>query len=178
MPPPSYNPAPSPTSVSPSSPPNLVCLPMGGHSLLRCPDLGHGPSRGCLWGGEQLLRVPSKPFGSGHWRWAAALLGSLSGSGGAGACPQLSPGSGRGLPAGSRRAPGWPGQSADLSSSPGTRPARHRESPGSVRTGTRRPASHDDIKSPPPVGPHIPAGLGGGGGGLRQEVPAGGSWEM
>ena len=47
-----------------------------------------------------------------------------------------------------------------------------------MRTGTRRPAAHDDIKSPPPVGPHIPAGLGGGGGALRQEVPAGGSWEM
>lgn len=33
-----------------------------------------------------------------------------------------------------------------------------------MRTGTRRPAAHDDIKSPPPVGPHIPAGLGAGGG--------------
>lgn len=69
--------------------------------LSQMPRLRSRPSRGCLWGGQQLLRAPSQRFGSGRWRWAAALLGSLSGSGGAGACPQLSPKSGRGRPAGS-----------------------------------------------------------------------------
>ena len=79
--------------------------------------------------------------------------------------PERAPNSAPGRGAGARRALGCPGQRADLSSSRGTRPAQHHRSPGSVRTGTRRPAAHDDIKSPPQFGPHIPAGLGAGGGG-------------
>lgn len=113
-------------------------------------------------GRGRLFSSPSPRFRSGRWLWVAALLDSLSGSGRAGACPQLSPKSGCRRPARS----GLPRRRADLSSSLGTRPtaALRRGSPGSVRTGTRRPAAQDDIKSPPPARPAPPRGLGSGGG--------------
>lgn len=106
-----------------------------------------------------LVRALSQRYRSGRWSWAAALLGSLSGPkvGGLEHIPSSDPGRG----AGARRALGWPGQRADLSSSLGMRPraARRGGSPGSVRTGTRRPAAQDDIKSPPPSSPAPPRGL-------------------
>lgn len=82
-------------------PPNLICLPVGGHSLLKSPDFGPRISGTAGGEGGRLFKASSPQIRSGRWRWAASLLGSLSGSGGAGAYPQLSPGSGRVRPAGS-----------------------------------------------------------------------------
>lgn len=161
-------PSPCPSTTR-SLPPPQFLLPRsqissasrgGGHSLLRCPDFGRRPSRGCRWGGSSCSGLPSRgPVqGAGAGRRRSWVLSLAPGG------PERAPNSAPRRGAGARRALGWPGQRADLSSSRGTRPAQHHRSPGSVRTGTRRPAAHDDIKSPPPVGPHIPAGLGAGGG--------------
>lgn len=80
----------------------------GSRRVLRVPTLAFlkaetsvPGSQGLLGGGGRLFKASSRQIRSGRWRWAASLLGSLSGSGGAGAYPQLSPGSGRVRPAGS-----------------------------------------------------------------------------
>lgn len=132
--------------------------------------------RGLRVGRGRLFRSPSQRFRSGRWLWVAALLGSLSRSGRAGACPQLSPRSGCRRSARS----GLPRQRVDLSSSLGTRPsaALRRGNPGSVRTGTRRPAAQDDIKSPPPARPAPLRGLGGWREGSAASGNSRGRWEM
>lgn len=120
---------------------------------------GAAPGRGALQ-----LRAPRRRLLAGRWRWAAALRGSLWGSGGAGACPPLGP-------IGSEWAPGSPGRAPASASSRGPSP-----SPGSARTGARRPAAQDDIKPPPPARPAPPRGWGRGcvgrAGALGVVVPA------
>lgn len=150
---------PSPPQLLLPRPPNLICLLVGRNTHFSEAQTSVPNHRGLRVGKGPLFRSPSQRFRSRRWLWVAALLGSLSGSGRAGACPQLSPRSGCGRPVRS----GLPRQRADLSSSLGTRPsaALRCGSPGSVRTGTRRPAAQDDIKSPPPARPAPPRGLGG-----------------
>lgn len=156
-------------------PPNLICLLVGDTHFSEAPT-SVPDHRGLRVGRGRLFRSPSQRFRSGRWLWVAALLGSLSRSGRAGACPQLSPRSGCRRSARS----GLPRQRVDLSSSLGTRPsaALRRGNPGSVRTGTRRPAAQDDIKSPPPARPAPPRGLGGWREGSAASGNSRGRWEM
>lgn len=126
--------------------------------------------RGCGWGGGQRFRAPSQRFRSRRWRWAAALRGSLSGSGGPGACPQLSPGSGHGRPAGSelaRAARGpllksWDPKRRGAAGAPGL------SAPAPAAQLLRMTSSHS-APPPPTPSPHLLAG--GGAGGCVRKFP-------
>lgn len=138
--PPSRNPAPPPPQLLPR-PPNRICLPVGGHSLLRTADFG--PQTAGAAGGGRAAAQSSSPAAPLRVRGGGAPGFPLGLRGGRG-IPRAAAGRG----AGARRAPGWAGRRGDLLSSRGTH--RRSGSPGFMRPGARRPAAQDDIKSPPP----------------------------
>lgn len=146
--------------------PNLICLPVGGHSLLRSPDVG--PQTPGAAGGEGAAvqsfctAVPLWVLGGGAPGFPLGLWGGQS----------MPPSSAPGRGAGARWAGGWPGQRANLSASRGTRPvaARRRGSPGLCAPAPaaqllRMTSSHLPLQAC--TSPRA----GGGVGGLRQEAP-------
>lgn len=163
LPPPPGTQHPPPPQLLPR-PPNLIRLPVGGHSLLRTADFG--PQTAGAAGGGRAAAQSSSPAAPLRVRGGGAPGFPLGLRGGRG-IPRAAAGRG----AGARRAPGWAGRRGDLLSSRGTH--RRSGSPGFMRPGARRPAAQDDIKSPPP--PAAPP-RGQGRGGLRQDPP--GRWEM
>lgn len=182
-------PSPCPPPTTRSLPPPQFLLPRsqissasrgGGHSLLRCPDFGRRPSRGCRWGGSSCSGLPSRgPVqGAGAGRRRSWVLSLAPGGGGRSVHPTQ--------PRVGARAPDglWAGRGSAQTSpqvvAPDPRsttgaPALRAPAPAAqLLTMTSSHLPQSARTSPRVWGP----GAGWVGGVLRQEVPARGSWEL